>query len=201
MSDWPKWRLVAVVTGWISMAGCPQGGRGTTAVGDGDVPQEQIAFFEAIRERCGDAYPGSTQFIANGDSPFADARLVMHIESCTDSIIRIPFVVGENHSRTWVLSLTPRGLLFKHDHRRADGTLEDTTNYGGWASREGTATTQHFPADDETAQMIPAASTNVWTVSIDTLASRFVYDLRRDDAPRFRAEFDMTTPVPPPPHP
>jgi hypothetical protein len=201
MRDSPKWGLAALLTGSLLFAGCPQRDNETTAAEDMDVPQEQIAFFETVRERCGDAYPGTTQFIAIADSPLADARMVMHIETCTDSVIRIPFVVGENHSRTWVLTLTPRGLFLRHDHRHADGTPEDTTNYGGWASREGTATTQHFPADAETAQMIPAASTNVWTFSIDTVASTFTYDLQRDDAPRFRAGFDMSSPVPPPPHP
>ncbi len=190
--------LTAII-GVAVLTACPRDRNASAEVEA--APEEQVAFFESIRERCGDAYPGQTQFVAIPDSPMANARLVMYIESCTDSVIRIPFVVDQDHSRTWVLTLTSGGLLFKHDHRHADGTPEDTTNYGGWATAEGTATTQHFPADEETAQMIPPAATNVWTLSLDPATSRFVYDLQRDAAPRFRAEFDLTTPVSPPQHP
>ena len=60
----------------------------------------------------------------------------------------------------------------------------------------GTAFRQRFPADSQTAALIPAASTNVWTLEIDETQQRFIYDLQRDGRPRFRAEFDLRTPLP-----
>jgi len=49
---------------------------------------------------------------------------VLLFVDCSDKEIRIPFRVGEDKSRTWILSLDDRGLLFRHDHRHADGTPE-----------------------------------------------------------------------------
>ncbi len=193
------WNASLIALMALLLTACPRSEE--PAVAETDVPHHQVAFFENLRERCGDAYAGRSTYSAIPDNPLAQARLVMYIESCSDSMIRIPFVADDDHSRTWVLSLTQRGLLLKHDHRHDDGTPSDTTDYGGWASADGSATTQSFPADDETARMLPETATNVWTLTIDTAANHFVYDLQRHQAPRFRAEFDLTTPVPPPRRP
>lgn len=55
--------------------------------------------------------------------------------------------------------------------------------------------------DAHTAQLIPAASTNVWTVEV-VPGERFAYALRREGTDRrFRVEFDLTRTVPAPPAP
>ena len=79
----------------------------------------------------------------------------MSVETCGEKEIRIPFRVGEDRSRTWVLTLTDGGLLFRHDHRHADGTPDKVTMYGGLAAPDGTPLRQSFPADAETARLIP----------------------------------------------
>jgi hypothetical protein len=57
-----------------------------------------------------------------------------------------------------------------------------------------------FPADAFTAELIPTARTNVWTVEITP--TQFIYQLRREVTDRrFRVEFDLMRPVTPPPTP
>ncbi|MBA2436542.1 MAG: hypothetical protein H0V54_15925, partial [Chthoniobacterales bacterium] len=83
------------------------------------------------------------------------------------------------------------GLRLKHDHRHPDGTPDKQTNYGGWATNDGTATRQQFPADEETAALIPEAATNIWTLEIDREKRTFLYALERNKAPRYRAVFAL----------
>jgi hypothetical protein len=81
-------------------------------------------------------------------------------------------------------------LLLKHDHRHANGTPDEVTMYGGWAT-EGDATRQRFAADEETAKLIPDAATNVWTIEIDTARQRLTYALERHSQPRYKAVFHL----------
>jgi hypothetical protein len=148
-------------------------------------------------------YAGTITEAIAGDTAFADKALVMHVRSCSDSVILVPFHVGEDRSRTWVLTrLADGGLRLKHDHRHADGLEDSVTQYGGDAPAERiTATSVEFPADAFTAQLIPAAATNVWTVMVEP-GVRYVYALRREGTDRrFRVDFDLSTPVPAPPAP
>jgi hypothetical protein len=125
----------------------------------------------------------------------------MHVRECSPDEIRIPFHVGDDRSRTWVLTRTPEGLRLKHDHRHADGSEDAVTQYGGDTRDGGTAEWQEFAADAHTALLIPAASTNVWTVEV-VPGDLFAYALRREGTDRrFRVEFDLTRPVPAPPAP
>lgn len=149
------------------------------------------AFFENLGRLCGQRFEGRAVHSATENDPMLAARLVMHVETCTAHEIRIPFRVGEDRSRTWVLTRSDDALLLKHDHRHADGTPDEITMYGGWARADGTALRQSFPADEATAAMLPAAATNVWTLELEP-GRRFVYDLTRHGLPRFRAEFDLS---------
>jgi hypothetical protein len=75
------------------------------------------------------------------------------------------------------------------------------TQYGGDTQDAGTAEAQEFHADDFTAQLIPAARTNIWTMRVDG-GKIFTYALRRDaENRRFAVEFDLTQPIPAPPAP
>lgn len=124
----------------------------------------------------------------------------MHVRGCTADSLRVPFHVGENRSRTWVLTRTDSGVRLKHDHRHADGSEDSVTQYGGDSRTGGTASMMEFPADSFTAAMLPAARTNVWTVEVTP--TLFAYQLRREESGRrFRVEFDLTKPVEPPPAP
>jgi len=157
------------------------------------------AFLTAIRAHCGKAYEGRMVNPMPGDSVMARARLVMHVRECGDTV-RVPFHVGEDRSRTWVLTRTSTGVRLKHDHRHADGKPDSVTQYGGDSRATGTAAQMEFAADAYTANLIPAARTNVWTVEIS--ATQFAYRLRREGTDRrVNVVFDLTKPVPAPPAP
>lgn len=163
---------------------------------------EQEAFWAAISAHCGRAYEGRVALSTGsaGDTAMAGKRLVMHVRECRPGEIRIPFHVGEDRSRTWVLTRTPSGLRLKHDHRHEDGTPDAITQYGGDTRASGSTKSQTFPADSHTVSLNPVYRTNVWTMEIDQ--PRFVYELIRVGTDRrFRVEFDLTRPVPAPPAP
>lgn len=157
------------------------------------------AYLAALRTHCGKAYEGQIDNPQPSDSAFAGQRLVMHVRGCGDTV-RIPFHVGENRSRTWVFTRTDNGVRLKHDHRHEDGSEDAVTQYGGDARADGTASVMAFEADAFTAELIPVAKTNVWTVEITP--TQFVYQLERIGTDRrFRVVFDLTAPVTPPPAP
>jgi hypothetical protein len=106
--------------------------------------------------------------------------------------------VGNDLSRTWVVTKTPNGLLLKHDHRHPDGSQDSITRYGGHTTNSGFATMQFFPADQETTNLLPATGGNVWWIEI-VAGKYFTYNLRRIGADRlFSIRFDLTKTVAPP---
>jgi hypothetical protein len=160
------------------------------------------AFWDALAPHCGQAYEGRVvEGTEASDAPFREQRLIMHVRSCNESEIRIPFIAGENRSRTWVLTRLPDAIRLKHDHRHEDGTADRVTQYGGDTRAGDDDLTLEFFADEHTAALIPAARTNIWTMSI-TPGQSFTYALRRDESGRrFRVDFDLTRSVPAPPPP
>jgi hypothetical protein len=119
--------------------------------------------------------------------------------------LRIPFHVGDDHSRTWVLSRTDTGLRLKHDHRHADGSPDAVTMYGGDSAPPGTAQRQAFPVDAESVAMfrkagMAASVTNTWAMEVEP-DEQFVYELTRPGGRTFRVVFDKAHPVPLPPAP
>ncbi|TQV73708.1 hypothetical protein FLL45_12615 [Aliikangiella marina] len=153
--------------------------------------QKDSEFFTTLSSHCGKKYYGETIFPDDPSHDFAGEALEMHIKDCTDEEIRIPFKVGEDTSRTWIISKTDKGLLFKHDHRHKDGTPDEITMYGGYADDKGNTLSQNFPADDYTAQLIPAAKTNVWQLTFDPEKKQFIYYLERHQKPRYKAVFKI----------
>lgn len=162
----------------------------------------QEAFWASLQTLCGRAFAGTlAEGSAPGDTAFAGKTLVMHVRQCSPGDVRIPFHLGEDRSRTWIITRTADGLRLKHDHRHADGSEDRITQYGGDTRGPGTASTQEFFADAHTAALIPAAAANVWTVEV-VPGRRFAYALRREGTDRrFRVEFDLTRPVAAPPAP
>ena len=155
------------------------------------------AFLAHLRDLCGQAFRGRGTG-PSADSPdFAGQVLVMHVRRCEEDELQIPLHVGENRSRTWILTRTATGLRLKHDHRIPDGSDDPVTQYGGDTATQGTATHQTFPADAFTAELLPEAVTNVWTMTIIPGES-FIYHLTRHGEPRATFEFDLTEAVDPP---
>ena len=158
-------------------------------------------FWERLQALCGRAFAGRLTESNASDSVFARSRVVMHVRECSPTEVRIPLHVGDDRSRTWVITPTSSGLRLKHDHRHRDGSEDSVTQYGGDTHRAGSAWRQEFHADSLTAALIPAARTNIWTIEI-VPGKHFGYGLRREGTDRrFRVEFDLTQPVAAPPPP
>jgi len=164
------------------------------------------AFFARLSEMCGQAYGGRLGAHNESDLELFGGAPVMHVRECTANEIRIPFHVGENRSRTWVITRTDTGLRLKHDHRHEDGTSDDLTMYGGDSvnADAGSAGRQEFPADAESKAMFTEAGLlvsvdNTWAIEVEP-GTRFVYELRRPNR-HFSVEFDLTATVAPPPPP
>lgn len=178
-------------------------------------PAPADVFLARIAAYCGQAFAG--RIVAdrpNADAPpssapdpFAGKALVMHVRGCADPRreLRIPFHVGEDRSRTWVLTRTGSGLRLKHDHRHADGTPDVLTMYGGDTAGAGSASRQAFPVDAESIALFQRAGstasvTNTWAMDVEP-GQRFVYELSRPGGRLFRVEFDLSRPVAAPPPP
>lgn len=171
--------------------------------GESQSASPQDAFLASVKSQCGKAFEGRLVTTDAADADIAAERLVMHVRSCTTEEVRIPFHVGEDRSRTWVLTRTPAGLRLKHDHRHEDGSSDPLTMYGGDTASAGTATRQEFPADQFSKDLFlkegrSVSVDNVWAVEIDERT--FAYELRRPNR-HFRVEFDLTAPVAAPPPP
>jgi hypothetical protein len=178
----------------LLVAGCA-----TVPVATG--PQEQ--FMARLLDLCGKSFEGRiVSPPVAADESFAGKRLVMHVRDCSRNEMRIPFHVGDDHSRTWVITRTATGLRLKHDHRHEDGSEDVLTQYGGDTVGPGTARRQEFPADQYSKDLfvrenIPQSTTNVWAVEVES-GALFAYELRRPGR-FFRVDFDLTRPVPTPP--
>lgn len=165
-------------------------------------------FLERIAGHCGNAYAGriTANVPEQEDDAFANQALVMHVRECGADEIKIPFHVGDDRSRTWVLTRTGDGLRLKHDHRHEDGTPDAVTMYGGDTASPGTAARQEFPVDAESIatferEGLTASLINVWAMEIEP-GQHFIYELARPGTDRlFRVEFDLTTTVETPPPP
>ena len=154
------------------------------------------AFFNAIKTHCGKAFQGKVSKDNVGNT-FGNAKLVMHVRKCTDSEIQIPFHVGDDASRTWILTKTGAGLMLKHDHRNEDGSFHSSTMYGGHTVDEGFPKVQSFPADVYSKSLfiesgIAASTDNVWQMMI--YPSRFSYRLIRP-AREVQVDFDLKNPI------
>ena len=160
----------------------------TLLAGTGLACESKQTYFENLAQLCGQTFVGASTYPDDPDHDFAGKRLVANFSACDDTQIRIKFAVGEDHSRTWVITRSAQGLLLKHDHRHADGTPDEVTNYGGWAHDDGTEWQQHFVVDAETAVLIPAAATNVWMLQYDPKSQVLTYDLKRHNKPRYQAQ-------------
>ncbi len=156
-------------------------------------------FFARLSALCGKAYEGRIASPAvEADRDFAGKRLVMHVRECSADSIRIPFHVGENRSRTWVITRTAAGLRLKHDHRHEDGSPDKLTQYGGDTVASGTPSRQEFPDDQFSRDLfvrekIPQSTANTWAMEVEP-GRLFAYELRRPNR-FFRVDFDLNRPV------
>lgn len=160
---------------------------------------------DQLQPLCGQAFAGEIRNNepATPDDPMTGKTLIMHVRECRDGEVRIPLHVGEDRSRTWILSRTGNGLLrLKHQHLHADGAVDALSNYGGDAVDSGKPDRIDFPADAESQAMFiaegrKAAVDNVWTLEHQA-GKQFVYQLSRPGR-LFRVAFDLSKPLETPP--
>lgn len=173
------------------------------------VPPSQPAdlFMAQLQSLCGKAFEGKVATNDPADADFRSQRLVMHVRECREGEVRIPFHVGDNRSRTWIVTRTATGLRLKHDHRHEDGSSDELTMYGGDTVAAGTAQRQEFPVDAESIALFTrtgrsVSNTNTWAMGVGP--TLFYYELKRPLIPagrHLRVDFDLTRPVAPPPPP
>ena len=161
-------------------------------------------FFDRLSSYCGKAFAGKLVAFNESDTKSFSGAAIMHVRSCTNNEIRVPFHVEEDRSRTWVITKTETGLRLKHDHRHQDGSEDKLTQYGGDTINAGTATRQEFPADAFSKAMferdgMKVSMENTWAVEVSD-EKVFAYELRRPNR-HFRVEFDLSKPVALPPAP
>lgn len=150
-------------------------------------------FWDSLKKHCGKSYAGEIMTPSEND-PFTGKTLIMHVVDCGDDFIHIPFFVGDDKSRTWVLTMENGLIKLKHDHRHEDGSEDEVTQYGGIASNTGMSKIQFFPADQETTDLIPYAANNVWWITLEE--DSFSYNLRRIGSDRyFSVKFDLSKEV------
>lgn len=179
----------------LCVSACSRGGEAENVVAN--------EFMSKLAAHCGMAYAGRMVSTDEADADFATQKMVMHVRTCNDDMIRIPFHVGDDHSRTWVISRTNSGLRLKHDHRHEDGEEDKVTQYGGDAASLDDTARVEFPVDQYSIDLfnregLTASVTNVW--ALEMTDSLFAYELARENR-HFRVEFDVTNPVAAPPAP
>lgn len=165
-------------------------------------------FWRELQKLCGKAFAGSITADTSPNPDFTGKAMAMHVRSCEPDRIRVPFMVGDNRSRTWILTRKGDRIELKHDHRHEDGTSDKVTMYGGTTTNAGEPTRQFFPADEETTRVVaspqgraPSAAANVWWIEL-VPGEFFSYNLRRLGGDRlFTVKFDLTKEIKAPPAP
>lgn len=164
----------------------------TSATAADQTPGDQ--FFARLTALCGKTLTGQVVAGDAADEPFRKSALVMTVAQCDAREIRIPFSVGEDRSRTWIVTRLDDGRLrLKHDHRHADGVEDQLSRYGGDTVEAGTAQLQRFPVDAESQALFTrldraVSNTNVWSLGLTDQA--FSYELSRPGR-LFRVSFDL----------
>jgi hypothetical protein len=152
------------------------------------------AFMANLNELCGQTHEGRLVTTDPADADFAGKKLVMGPVACNGNEIKIPFAVGDNRTRTWVITRTNVGVRLKHIHRHDDGTEDKVSRYGGDTAAAGTETRQEFPADEFSklifrSNKLDRSVDNVWAVEAAP-GKHFAYELRRPNR-FFRVEFAL----------
>lgn len=155
-------------------------------------------FFATMSTLCGKRFDGKLAAGDDSDASFATAKMQAHVRTCTDREIQIAFDVGEDRSRTWIITRTDSGLRLKHRHMLKDGTEDPVSQYGGDTVILGTAMRQEFPVDAYSKAMFTkegrtVSNSNVWAFEV-VPGQTLTYELARPNR-LFRVAFDVANPV------
>jgi hypothetical protein len=94
----------------------------------------QDAFWASLQTLCGQAFTGTLVEMSPPDTSFAGKALIMHVSQCEDSVVRVPFFVGEDRSRTWVVSRTATTIIVMRTEPRIKSRSMAVTLLN-WAAR------------------------------------------------------------------
>lgn len=185
----------------MSIAGCQPAAESAPTQPAQAVASAQQAFMQQFSAYCGQAFVGQVM-VDDSNDPVWQVPIVMHIRDCAPNEVKIPLHVGDDRSRTWVISTTATGLQLQHIHLHQDGSPDAVSPYGGHTIDAGTATTQQFPVDEASKDLFAehsllASQQNTWHAGFPTPTS-FSYKLTRPGR-EFEVHFDLTQPVPVPP--
>ena len=152
-----------------------------------DAAEQRDAWWRSVAELCGKAFGGTLVSEDPIDAIFAAQSMTLHGRHCEADRMEIPFHVGIDRSRTWVLTRAGDAIQLEHDHRHEDGEPDAVTLYGGMSRGDGDRTVQHFPADARSISLfeeegLEASVENVWSMEI-VPGERFSYVLRRPQSP------------------
>lgn len=193
----PAWYLSTIAASGLLLSAC---GQPTASV---ESPQQQ--FMAAFKPYCGQAF-SATIVADNQPSPAWDHPLVVHIRDCEANTIRMPLHVGDDRSRTWVLTRQQTQqqevIDFQHYHLHEDGSADAVSPYGGQTVQAGSASKQAFPVDEASKALFVAngldvSTTNTWTFEFVD-ASTLSYQLSRPGR-LFEVHIDLSQPIPVPP--
>ncbi|RUO56573.1 hypothetical protein [Pseudidiomarina homiensis] len=163
-------------------------------------PSTHDAFMAKFQPYCGKAY--AAEVVAdNQPSEAWQQELVVHIRDCEANVIRMPLHVGEDRSRTWVLTRTEQGIDFQHIHLHEDGTPDDVSPYGGHTVASGDENMQAFPVDEASKALftlngLDVSTNNTWIISFE--GETMYYELTRPGR-EFRVAVDLSQPIAEPP--
>lgn len=156
-------------------------------------PTTQQEFLDHFTYLHAQKFYGKQVFISEGRESWADLELEIYVKECFDSVVHIPFRVGDNSSRTWMLLLENDGRLrLRHIHLHEDGTPEDINLYGGYSAKGGSMLTQVFPADEYTCKMLERACNNEWTLQFSEDLNTLSYILKKSGEIVIQIDFDLT---------
>lgn len=162
-----------------------------------ETPAPPDAFFNRLSALCDKSFGGKLTIGNDSDADFAKADLLAHVRECSPQEVRIAFDVGEDRSRTSIITRTATGLRLKHWHMLKDGSEDPVSQYGGDTATAGTASRQEFPVDEFSKTMFTkdgrsVSNTNVWAFEIEPERT-LVYELARPGR-LFRVSFDLEKP-------
>ncbi len=170
----------------------------------------QTGFFKQLSNLCGQAFAGKLVRDNSSDKRFRDKVIILHIRDCSAREIRMPMHVGDDHSRTFILTRNDGNIKLEHDHRHDDGHPDRVSMYGGTTQDMGTEWRQDFPINDFSRRLfmendLRVSLTNIWTISIRA-GQTVSYQLRRpamkgkpESGRDFKIDFDLNAPVENPP--
>ena len=190
--------MAGVALGFIAVGGCAEDGRDRSE--PSPIPESSTTaqeaqgdFWSRLSTLCGRAFPGVAVEFPEADAWLDGAELVMHAWECNDERMKIAFNVGDDLSRTWILTRHEGAIELRHDHRHQDGSPGDPTMYGAITHSQGSAERQEFPRETDEGLV------GGWAIEI-VPGERYTYGTVRDDTWRHRLDFDLTgaAPIPPP---